>query len=113
MRDYTKFMKWAVAYFVDRKTQDDKRSKLKVEALFSSVSQAEDNYIVRNPEIKRYIIHTDDLERFEEFYNFLQDLKEKYGDRAIYHLDEMYFSVDEQSRFRHLLNAWCNFDEVA
>ena len=113
MRDYTKFMKWAVIYFIDRKTQDDKRSKLKVEALFSSHVQAEDNYIVRNPEIKRYILHVDDLERFEEFYNFLQDLKEKYGDRAIYHLDEKYFSVDEQNRFRHLLNAWCNFDEVA
>ena len=73
MRDYTRFMKWAVICFVDRSTQDDRRSKLSVEALFSSPAQAEDNYIIRNPEIKRYIIHINDLERFEEFYNAWQD----------------------------------------
>ena len=79
MRDYTRFMKWAVVYFVDRNTQDDKRSKLQVEALFSSPAQAEDNYIIRNPENKRYIIHVDDLERFEEFYNAWQDGKDLNG----------------------------------
>ena len=73
MRDYTKFMKWAVVFFIDRSTQDDKRSKLNVEALFSRPSQIEDNYIIRNPEIKRYIIHINDLEKFEEFYNAWQD----------------------------------------
>lgn len=46
MKDYTKFMKWAVVYFIDRKTQDDRKSKLHVEALFSSPVQAEDNYII-------------------------------------------------------------------
>lgn len=113
MKDYTKFMKWAVVYFIDRSTQDDHRSKLNVEALFSNPVQAEDNYLIRNKEIKRYILHVDDLERFEEFYNFLQDLKSKYGEKAIFHLDEKYFSVDEQNKFRHMLNAWMNFDEVA
>lgn len=112
MKDYTKFMKWAVVYFVDRSTQDDNRSKLNVEALFSRPSQIEDNYIIRNPEIKRYILHINDLERFEEFYNHLQDLKENYGDYAIYHISDD-FTVDEQNRFRTLLNAWNNFDEVA
>ena len=73
MRDYTQFMKWAVVFFIDRSTQDDKRSKLNVEALFSRPSQIEDNYIIRNPEIKRYILHINDLERFEEFYNAWQD----------------------------------------
>ena len=108
MKDYTRFMKWAVVYFVDRSTQDDRRSKLNVEALFSSPVQAEDNYIIRNPETKRYILHVDDLERFEEFYNFLQDLKEKYSDYWIYHLDEKYFTVDEENKFRTMLNAWNN-----
>lgn len=112
MKNYTKFMKWAVVYFIDRSTQDDHRSKLNVEALFSSPVQAEGNYIIRN-DVKRYILHVDDLERFEEFYNFLQDLKSKYGDKAIFHLDEKYFSVDEENKFRQILNAWMNFDEVA
>ena len=53
MRNYTEFMKWAVISMIDRKTQDDRRSKVSVEALFSSPVQAEDNYIIRNPEHKR------------------------------------------------------------
>lgn len=111
MKNYTEFMKWAVVYFIDRSTQDDKRSKLIVEALFSSPVQAEDNYIIRN-EAKRYILHVDWLERFEEFYNHLQDLKYSHGASAIYHISDS-FSVDEQNRFRSLLNAWVNFDEIA
>lgn len=113
MKNYTEFMAWAVVRFIDRSTQDDRKSKLNVEALFSNPVQAEDNYILRNKEVKRYILHVDYLERFEEFYNHLQDLKIKYGDKAIYHINEKYFSVDEQNRFRQLLNAWVNFDEVA
>lgn len=112
MTDYTKFMKWALVSFIDRSTQDDRKSKLKVEALFSSPSQAEDNYIIRNKSVKRYILHVDELERFEEFYNFLQDLKAKYGAYAIYHIDEKRFSTDEENRFRALLNAWCDFNEI-
>ena len=76
MKDYTKMMKWAVVSMIDRNTQDDGRSKVNVEALFSSPAQAEDNYIIRNPEIKRYILNIENLERFEEFYNFIQDLNE-------------------------------------
>lgn len=108
MKDYTQFMKWAVVYFIERNTQDNKRDKIQIEALFSSPIQAQDNYIIRNKEVKRYIVHVDELERFEEFYNFLNDLKEKYGARWIYHLDEKYFTVDEQNKFRALLNAWTN-----
>lgn len=111
MKDYTKFMKWAIVYFIDRSTQDDRKSKLQVEALFSSVPQAEDNYIIRNS-AKRYILHVDDLERFEEFYNHLQDLKAQYKEYAIYHISDD-FTVDEQNKFRQMLNAWCNFDEIA
>lgn len=67
MKDYTKFMKWALVYMIDRKTQDDRRSKLVVEGLFSSPSQIEDNYIIRNAENKHYIISVDDLEEFEPY----------------------------------------------
>lgn len=74
MKDYTKFMKWAVVYMIDRKTQDNRKSKVQVEALFSSAAQANDNYIIHNPEHKRYIIHVDDLEEFETIYNQFQDL---------------------------------------
>ena len=112
MKDQTKFMKWAVVYFIDRKTQDDRKSKLNVEALFSSPVQAENNYITRN-DVKRYILHVDDLDRFEEFYNFLQDLKTKYGKKAIYHLDEQFFTVEEENKFRQLLNAWTDLEEIA
>ena len=79
-------MKWAVIYIIDRTTQDDRKSKVHVEALFSSPSQAQDNYIIRNEESKRYILHVDDLEEFEEVYNNIQDLNENYGEYAIFHL---------------------------
>lgn len=105
MKDYAKFLKWAVVTMIDRSTQDDRKSKVNVEALFSSPVQAEDNYIIRNPEIKRYILNIDDLERFEEFYNHVQDINEKFGDHAIFHINDG-FTVDELNRFRTLLNLW-------
>ena len=105
MKDYTKFLKWAVVTMIDRSTQDDRRSKVRVEALFSSPVQAEDNYIIRNPEIKRYILNIDDLERFEKFYNHVQDINEKFGDHAIFYINDG-FTVDELNRFRTILNLW-------
>ena len=98
-------MNWAVVTVIDRKTQDNRRSKVNVEALFSSPVQAEDNYIIRNSEIKRYILNVDELERFEAFYNHIQDINEKYGDHAIFHINDG-FTVDELNRFRTLLNLW-------
>ena len=105
MKDYTKFLKWAVVTMIDRSTQDDRKSKVNVEALFSSPVQAEDNYIIRNPEVKRYILNVDELERFEEFYNHVQDINEKFGDHAIFHINDG-FTVDELNRFRTILNLW-------
>ena len=105
MKDYTKFMKWALVTMIDRKTQDDRKSKIKVEALFSNPMQAEDNYNAPNKEIKRYMLHIEDLERFEEFYNHVQDINEKFGDHAIYHINDG-FTVDELNRFRHILGLW-------
>lgn len=110
MKDYTKFMKWAVVSFIPRDTQDDGKDKLQVAGLFAHPVVAEDSFIpnLPNKDIKRYIVHIDDLERFEEFYNFLNDLKDEYGAKWIYHLDKKPFTVDEQNRFRTLLNAWTN-----
>ena len=105
MKDYTKLLKCAVITMIDRSTQDDRRSKVKVEALFNSPAQAEDNYIIRNQEIKRYILNIDDLERFEKFYNHVQDINEKFGDHAIFHINDG-FTVDELNRFRTLLGLW-------
>ena len=108
MKDYTQFMKWAVVYMIDRKTQDDRKSKLHVEALFSSPTQAEDNYIIRNPENKRYILHVDDLEEFETVYNGIQDLNEQYGEKAIFHLDELGLGCDKENKYRQILGIWTN-----
>lgn len=106
MKDYTKFMNWAIVRMIDRSTQDDRKSKVHVEALFSNPVQAEDNYIIRNPEIKRYILRLEDLERFEEFYNFVQDINTKYGDRAIFHIKDGNFTADEENRYRYMLDIW-------
>lgn len=106
MKDYTKSINWALFTMVDRSTQDDWKSKVNVEALFSHPIQAEDYYKVPSKEVKRYILHVDDLERFEEFYNFIQDINEKYGEKAIYHLKDGNFTVDEQNKFRCMLNIW-------
>ena len=107
MKDYTKFMNWALVTMIDRKTQDDGKSKVSVSALFESPIVAEDFYTpnLPNKEHKRYIIHVDDLARFEEFYNHVQDINEKFGDHAIYHINDG-FTVDELNRFRDVLNLW-------
>lgn len=110
MKDYTKFMKWAVVYMIDRKTQDDRKSKVEVEALFSSPVQAKYNYIIRNPEHKRYIIHVDDLEEFETVYNQFQDLREKYGEHAIFHLDDLALGCDKENKYRYILNIDTDID---
>ena len=110
MKDYTKFMKWAIVYMIDRKTQDDRKSKVEVEALFSSPVQAEDNYIIRNQEIKRYILHVDDLEEFETVYNQFQDLREKYGEYAIFHIKDLNFSCDKENKWREILEVYTSID---
>lgn len=108
MKDYIKFMNWAVVTMIDRSTQDDHKSKVNIAALFANPVIAEDSFLANlpNPEVKRYLLHVDDLERFEEFYNFIQDLNEKHGKKAIYHLKDGNFSVDEENRFRSILNIW-------
>lgn len=108
MRDYTRFMRWAVVSMIDRSTQDDHRSKIQIAGLFENPTVAEDSFLphLPNKKVKRYLLHTEDLESFEKFYNFVQDLNEEYGDYAIYHIKDGDFSTDEQNRFRTLLGIW-------
>ncbi len=110
MKDYTKFMQWAVVSMIDRSTQDDHRSKINVSGLFASPVVAEDSFLpnLPNKEVKRYILHVDELERFEAFYNFIQDINEQYGDYAIFHIKDWNFYCDEENRFRYILNIWTN-----
>ena len=107
MKRYTENLQWAVVSIIDRHTQDDHRSKLQLAGLFPSPIVAEDFFLpnLPNKEIKRYLLHVDDLERFEEFYNHVQEINEKYGDLAIFHIKER-FSVDELNRFRSILGLW-------
>lgn len=105
MKDYTKFMNWALFTMIDRKTQDDRKSKVNVEALFGDPWSAE-NYKAPNKEIKRYLLAVEDLEEFERFYNFVQDLNEKYGDYAIFHLKDGDFTTDQENKFRGMLGIW-------
>ena len=105
MKNYTNFLQWAVVTILDRSTQDDHRSKVQVAGLFASPIVAKDSFMpyLPNKDIKRYLLNVDELERFEEFYNFVQDLNESYGDYAISHLKNGNFSADEKNKFRYLL----------
>lgn len=106
MNKYLHLLEWAVFSMIDRKTQDDKKSKIRVEALFSNPVQAECHYIPPNNSIKRYILNVEYLERFEKFYNFVQDINEKYSEKAIFHINDGEFTVDELNRFRTVLDIW-------
>lgn len=106
-KDYAKTMNYAVVNMIDRSTQDDKKSKIRIAGLFPNPTVAEDSFLpyLPNQEIKRYLLRVEDLERFEAFYNHVQDINEKYGDHAIFHINDG-FTVDELNRFRTLLNLW-------
>lgn len=110
MKDHTKFMEWAIVYMIDRKTQDDNKSKAEIEALFRNPIQAKENYIAANKEIKRYIMHVDDIEELEEVYNRFQDLREKYGDYAIFHLSDLGFDCDKENKWREILKIYTSID---
>lgn len=103
---YLNRLNWAVFTMIDRSTQDDKKSKITVSGLFSYPENAE-NFIKMLPDGHNwYMLDTDRLERFEEFYNYVQDINEKYGDYAIFHINDGSFLVDELSCFRNILDLW-------
>lgn len=106
MDKYTNGLNIALVYFIDRSTQDDRKSKLKIEALFSSVPQCEDNYIIRNPEVKRYMIRLEWVADFERFYNHIQDINAKYGEKAIFHINDIGLDCDLINKFRYILDLY-------
>ena len=59
---------------IDRSTQDDKKSKISVAGLFAYPTNAEDFIKTLPAEHKWYMLDTDRLERFEKFYNYVQDI---------------------------------------
>lgn len=91
---------------IDRTTQDDHKSKVSVSGAFNYPSNAEEFIKTLPAGRKWYVLDLDRLERFEEFYNFVQDINEQYGDYAIFHINDGGFSVDEENRFRSLLGIW-------
>ena len=98
----------AVFYFIDRKTQDDNRSKAEISALFRYPQNAED-FIGTLPEETRerfYIDNLDGVETAERFYNHLQDIKEKYGDHWIFHVNDGAWTTDELNKYREEFHAW-------
>lgn len=106
MNKYTKYLSWAVFTMIDRSTQDDRRSKISVAGLFAYPANAEDFIKTLPSEHEWYILDLDRLERFEEFYNYVQDINEEYGERAIFHINGGGFLVDELNCFRSILNIW-------
>ncbi len=96
------YLKWALFTMIDRKTQDDKKSKVNVIALFRYPLSAEK--YAKNIDKKTYILDIERLDRFEQFYNHIQDINEKYSEKAIFHINDKDFSVDELNRFREMLN---------
>lgn len=105
-KDYKKFLDWAVFTMIDRSTQDDRKSKVNVAGAFSCPDNTEEFIKTLPTGHKWYVLDFDRLERFEEFYNFVQDINEQYGEHAIFHLKDGNFSVDEENCFRSLLDIW-------
>lgn len=103
---YTKYLSWAVFAMIDRSTQDDHRSKISVAGLFAYPANAEDFIKTLPSEHEWHILDLDRLERFEEFYNYVQDINEKYGEYAIFHINDGGFTVDELNCFRYILDIW-------
>ena len=103
---YTKYLDWAVFAMIDRSTQDDHRSKISVAGLFAYPANAEDFIKTLPSEHKWYMLDLDRLERFEEFYNYVQDINKQYGDYAIFHINDGGFTVDELNCFRSILDLW-------
>lgn len=105
-KNYLSKLDWVVFTMIDRSTQDDQKSKISVAGAFSYPSNAEDFIKTLPAGHKWYILDFDRLERFEEFYNYVQDINEKYGEYAIFHINDGGFTVDELNCFRYILNIW-------
>ena len=61
--------KWAVAYKIDKKTQDDRKTKITVAATFSYPISAEDfinNCLPKEAKDRFFIIYIDELENCDD-----------------------------------------------
>lgn len=69
MKDYTRFMKWAVAHKIDKETQDDRKTKIRVVAMFDTPCNAEDfinNCLPDGTKERFFIIDIDELEKCDD-----------------------------------------------
>lgn len=105
-KDYLSKLNWAVFTMIDRTTQDDRKSKVSVSGASNYPSNAEEFIKTLPAGHKWYILDVDHLERFEEFYNYIQDINEQYREYAIFHINDGGFLVDELNRFRYVLDIW-------
>lgn len=61
--------KWAVAYKIDKETQDDRKTKIRVVAMFNTPSNAEDfinNCLPEETKERFFIIDIDELEKCDD-----------------------------------------------
>ena len=61
--------KWAVAYKIDKNTQDDRKTKIRVTALFDTPVNAEDfinNCLLKETKNRFFIIDIDELESCDD-----------------------------------------------
>lgn len=65
---------------------------------------------MENVENKHYIISVDDLEEFETVYNGFQDLRERYGEHAIFCLEELNLGCDKENKWRQILGVYTEID---
>lgn len=110
MEDYTRYLPYVVFHMIDRSVQKDNRSKIALEAAFENPVQAKECYAPSNKFIKRYIADVNSLEEFEDVYNAFQDLREAYGERAIFHLKELGMGCDKENKYRQILGVYTSID---
>lgn len=73
--------KWAVAYKIDKNTQDDRKTKITVVAVFSTPINAEDfinNCLPKETKENFFIIDIDELETCDD-YDKVQKVTELYA----------------------------------
>ena len=69
MKNISNNCKWAVAYKIDKNTQDDRKTKIRVTALFDMPINAEDfinNCLPKETKNRFFIIDIDELESCDD-----------------------------------------------
>ena len=50
------------------------------------------------------------MKEFETVYNQFQDLREKYGDHAIFHIEDLNLGCDKENKWREILEVYTSID---